>query len=261
MTLRSTLRVGLGALVVSVSLALVVPPAHAAPPPTPGPAAAARPLPVGGSSGTTHFDFTTTGTTAEKALRAALVMKNSKDRKKRHLDWRAAKKYFGEHTTWRDDFAAGYVGAGGTLDHAATSTKTRLKKRYNDKMSSLARIALSPQQRGGTNCTGTTKDVEYSRSTGRSETWLNSCDTNTLIAQWSSCSLALGWVTGRVKGWYSAIPGFFAMICGQKAAALGVAKSNSSVGAIKYYYTRVARVGGNGMVDGQLRIEATLYSQ
>lgn len=24
-----------------------------------------------------------------------------------HLDWSVAKKYFGKHTSWRDDFAAG----------------------------------------------------------------------------------------------------------------------------------------------------------
>ena len=252
---QTTLRAGLGAFVVAVSLALVAPAAQAAPPPTPTPQAEAKERP-----GIQRLDFKTTGTTGEKALRAALVMKNSKDKKDRHMDWRAAKKYFDKHTTWRDDFAAGYIGAGGELDNAAASTKKRLKKRYDDKMSALAKIA-DPSARGGTNCQGVTKDVKYSKKTERSEVWLDSCDTNDLIVRWGGCSLAMGWVTGRLKGWYQAIPGMFGSICGQKALAITAAKSNSRFGAIKYYYTRVARVGGNGMVDGQLRITVTIYSQ
>lgn len=249
--IRSTLRAGLGALVVAVSVALMSTSAQASPTPSPTPAPTVE---ARATSGSTHLDFTTSGTTGEKMLRAAQVMKNSGNRKDRHMDWGDAKKYFGDHTTWRDDFAAGYIGGGGYLDNAAQSTKDRLKQRWADLSS--ARLPA-----GGTNCQGSSKDVPYSSSSGRSEAWYNSCDTNTLIYRWGKCTAAMGFATARVKGWAAAIPGMFGLICGQKAAAISLAKDNSSVKAVKYYFTRVTRVGGNGLVDGQVRITVTIYSQ
>lgn len=202
---RTTLRAGVGALAVAVSLALVVPSAQAAPTPTPTPApaptASAAPDVQARATRTKHVDVTLSASQSEKVLRASLVMNHSNSG---HLDWAAAKKYFDDHTTWRDDFAAGAVGAGATLDNAAQSTKDRLKKRWNDMYVSPARTPLA--KRGGTNCTGVTKDVKYTKDRGRSESWYDSCDTNAMINHYKTCTAMMAFAAIAALNYWAAIP-------------------------------------------------------
>jgi hypothetical protein len=177
---------------------------------------------------------------------------------KGHLDWSDAKKYFGDHTTWRDDFAAGFQASGGTLDNAAASTKSRLKTRWND-AADPAVVRSDAQKKGGTNCTGVTKGVPYSGSTKRSENWYDSCDTNVIIERYSFCTLVSGYAIGKLKGYLNAIPPAVALFCGLSVADVVRAKSNSNVAAIKYYNYHIYSASGKSA--GQYYVDSTLYSQ
>lgn len=260
MTTRSILRTGLGALVVTASLALVAPFAQASPTPSPAPTSspAAAPDVQAKAVRTKHIDVTLSRRQSEKVLRSSLVMNHSRSG---HLDWAAAKKYFGDHTTWRDDFAAGAVGAGATLDNAAQSTKDRLRTRWNDMYISPARTPLTAQRGGGTNCTGVTKDVKYTKDRGRSESWFDSCDTNAMINHYKSCTAITAFAAIITANYWAVIPGAIALGCKLNQGDVETAQQNSTVKAIKWYYSRVARVGGSGLVDGQVRITADVYSQ
>jgi hypothetical protein len=243
-----------------VSLAPVVPSAQAAPTPSPtcspAPTASAAPDVQAKATRTKQIDTTLSTSQSEKVLRASLVMDHSDSG---HLDWAPAKKYFGDHTTWCDDFAAGAVGAGATLDDAADSTRTRPRQRWNDMGVDPARTPLA--KRGGTNCTGVTKDVKYTKDRGRSESWYDSCDTNTMIGHYKSCTGIMAFAGIAAANYWTLIPGAIAMVCYLNQNDVEVAQKNSNVSAVKWYYTLVGRVGGSGAIDGAIRITADVYSQ
>ena len=247
---RPVLRALIAALVVLLSVSLLSPAAQAGP---------KQPMPQGGSDGKTVYKVTTQGNVGEKMTVTSKALHKAGKKGSRHLDWRKLKKYFGKHTTWRDDFSAGYQAAGGTLDHASKSTKKRLKDRWTYLGLDPARAASRPMmpEAPGTNCTGVTKEVKWDGN--RSESWFNSCDTNVILARWAGCTGVMGWITARVKGWYQAVPSAFGLICGQKALAVQTAKANSNVGAIKYYNYRIERL--NSKVEGDYYIRSTLYPQ
>lgn len=71
-------------------------------------------------------------------------------------------------------------------------------KRYRDAGVSPLRTT---QRGGGTNCTGTTKNVKWDGK--RSETWFDSCDTNLLIQKWSTCGIAVGLATFAAPGYWA----------------------------------------------------------
>lgn len=61
--------------------------------------------------------------------------------------------------------------------------------------------------------------------------------------------------------YWATIPRAVALACYLNENDVEVAQKNSNVNAIKWYYSRVARVGGSGAVDGQIRITADVYAQ
>ena len=249
----------LATAVAAVSLAFVAAyPATASPTPSPTPTTTAQPQKQASSvSGEHVYSFTTKGNVGEKITVTSKVWQKA-GQKKGRFDWRAAKKYFGKHTTWRDDFAAGAQAGGATLDHASKSTKKRLRDRWNDMSSASAKIPLKAKAGGGgTNCKGVSKTVKWNGT--RSEDWYDSCDTNTLKNHWYYCTGAMGFATFASPSFWKAIPIVFGLICGQNISDISTAQANSSVNAIKYYNYRIERQ--NSPSEGQYYIRATLYPQ
>lgn len=247
--------------VATISLAAAAAlPAAASPTPPPAPAPTTQAAPAHpraqAPAGKKIYSFTTKGNVGEKITVTSKVWKKA-GQKKGHLDWRAAKKYFGKHTTWRDDFAAGAQGGGANLDHASKATKKRLKKRWDAMGSSPLRTTDSAQRGGGTNCTGTSKSVKWNGK--RSENWYDSCDTNVLLRKWGACTGAMGFAAFAAPSYWATVPVIFGLICGQNILDIQTAQNNSSVHAIKYYNYRIERQ--NSKAEGQYYVRATLYSQ
>ena len=103
--------------------------------------------------------------------------------------------------------------------------------------------------------------MKYTKEAGRSETWLNSCDTNSEILHYKRCTQVLGFIGIAAHNLWALIPGAYALACYTKQGDVENAQANSSVKAVKWYYYHVTRVGGNGSVDGQIYISAKILSQ
>lgn len=110
------------------------------------------------------------------------------------LDYRIAKRKFGDHATWRREFAAGWIFKGYITHISSTELKKVRQIRDNYRRSP----ALAPTPMNG--CSGVTKIVHHNTSRG-SETWeyLNSCRTSDRIEAYGGV-MALGGFFGTIAG-------------------------------------------------------------
>lgn len=156
------------------------------------------------------------------------------NKRDRTLDYRIAIKRFrtssSNHTKWRRHYAAGWLKAGGHIDHITAGELSRIKTiRRAHSVSPLVVQPMSP------NCRGVTKVVKGTTTARYRIThyYMNSCKVNNLES-------FLGWCTG-VAGFGTLIyghilarvaMGYIALLCSGGISTISAAANNSSLGAV-----------------------------
>ena len=176
------------------------------------------------------------------------------NKKKKHLDWRKAKKYFGKHTKSRDSFASGWLAGGAKLDHASASTIKRLK---NYKNPAVTPNSVMRPMGGGTNCTGVTKHVHVRDLVD--DYYYDSCDTIDIMYWLKTCAKAAG-ALFALTGWKSKTSGgvFFLIAagCGAVWDQVDTAQQKSNVHAFIW-----RTIGYHAYPNGQINTTYELIPQ
>lgn len=160
------------------------------------------------------------------------------------LDYRRAIKAFrtgaGDHTTWRRQYAAGWLKAGGHLSHITAGERS--------KVVTVERSAFKPRnavQPLAPNCRGSNRVTNPHNQGGgqmfaqtTSYFW-DSCRVNRLLASTATCVAVIGFGAVFIgpNVWIKAAMAFGVLVCALTGTQVTAARSNSTLAAVVFDVT------------------------